>query len=55
MEFTHAVAAELIRERNGICISPSLRFKDMDDPEILETLMLAASAPENAGVAYLHV
>jgi N-ethylmaleimide reductase len=55
VEITQAVAAEVGPERTGVRLSPFIRFKDMDDPEILETIMLAASELEKIGVAYVHL
>lgn len=55
IEITRAVAAEVGPERTGVRLSPFIRFKDMDDPEILDTIMLAASALEEIGVAYIHL
>lgn len=55
LEVTEAVVAEVGAERTGVRLSPFITFKDMADPEILETIMLAAAALDALGVAYIHL
>lgn len=39
-EITKAVIDEVGKERTGVRLSPFITFKDMGDPEILETIMI---------------
>ena len=55
IDISKAVAAEVGAERTGVRLSPFISFKDMDDPEILETTMLAATALNQIGVIYIHL
>lgn len=43
IEITRAVIDTVGKEKTGFRLSPFISFKDMDDPEILETIMLAAT------------
>ncbi|KYP13492.1 MAG: hypothetical protein A1D16_12760 [Flavihumibacter sp. CACIAM 22H1] len=43
------------KEKIGVRLSPFIKFKDMDDPEILDTIMLAAAALNQLGIAYIHL
>jgi len=54
-EITQAVVNEIGAERTGVRLSPFIRFKDMDDPEILETIMIAAKQLEEIGATYIHL
>ena len=54
-EISQAVANEIGTEKTGVRLSPFISFKDMDDPEILETIMLATKKLEEIGVTYLHL
>lgn len=54
-EITQAVAAEIGVEKTGVRLSPFISFKDMSDPEILETIMLASQKLEEIGVTYIHL
>lgn len=54
-QITHAVVQAIGPERTGIRLSPFIRFKDMDDPEILETIMVAAKELEKLHAAYIHL
>lgn len=54
-EITRAVVDEIGPERTGVRLSPFIRFKDMDDPEILDTIMLAATALNEQKISYLHL
>ncbi|WP_321332136.1 alkene reductase [uncultured Bacteroides sp.] len=55
LEVTQAVADAVGHDRTGLRISPFIRFKDMDDPEILDTIMLAAQKLNLMDIAYLHL
>ncbi|MEE9404763.1 MAG: alkene reductase [Algisphaera sp.] len=54
-EVTQAVIDEIGAEKTGIRLSPFIQFKDMDDPEILETIMLATQQLNDLGAAYIHL
>lgn len=55
IEIVRAVTASVGTNRVGVRLSPFIKFKDMDDPEILETIMLAVEALEHIGIAYIHL
>lgn len=55
IEITKAVADAIGKEKTGVRLSPFITFKDMDDPEILETIMLAAKELNKLDVAYIHL
>jgi N-ethylmaleimide reductase len=55
VEVAKAVAEKIGKNKTGVRLSPYIRFKDMDDPEILQTFMLAAEQLEQLGIAYLHL
>lgn len=55
VEITTAVIDAVGKERTGIRLSPFITFKDMDDPEILDTMMVAATKLNDLGIAYLHL
>ncbi|MFS4494919.1 alkene reductase [Maribacter sp. 2308TA10-17] len=55
LEVTEAVANEIGAERTGVRIAPFIKFKDMDDPEILDTIMMAARELNKIGITYLHL
>ncbi len=55
VEVTKAITEEIGADKTGIRLAPFIKFKDMDDPEILETIMLAAKALDKIGVTYLHL
>jgi len=54
-EITQAVATEIGAEKTGVRLSPFISFKDMNDPEILETIMLASKKMEEIGITYIHL
>ncbi|GFD93141.1 alkene reductase [Alteromonas sp. KUL156] len=54
-EITQAVAQEIGHEKTGVRLSPFISFKDMNDPEILDTIMIATQELENIGITYLHL
>lgn len=55
LEVTKAVVQAIGSSRVGVRLSPFIKFKDMDDPEILETIMEAAVALDALDIAYLHL
>ncbi len=55
IEISKAVVAAVGKEKTGIRLSPFISFKDMNDPEILETIMLAAAELNKLQVAYIHL
>lgn len=55
LEVTKAVVDAIGSAKTGIRLSPFIKFKDMDDPEILETIMLATSELDKLKIAYLHL
>lgn len=54
-EIAQAVVARVGRERVGVRLSPFIKFKDMEDPEIFDTIQIAASALNEIGVVYVHL
>jgi len=54
-EITQAVTNEIGAEKTGVRLSPFISFKDMNDPEILDTIMLASQKLEEIGVTYIHL
>ena len=54
-EITKAVIDEVGAEQTGVRLSPFITFKDMGDPEILETIMIAANELSELGAAYIHL
>ena len=54
-EITQAVVTEIGAEKTGVRLSPFISFKDMNDPEILDTIMIAAKELEKVGVTYIHL
>ncbi|MEM9947497.1 MAG: alkene reductase [Cyanobacteria bacterium P01_D01_bin.36] len=54
-EITQAVIDEVGKERTGVRLSPFITFKDMNDPEILETIMIAAKQLNALGATYIHL
>jgi len=55
IEISRAVANTIGKEKTGIRLSPFISFKDMNDPEILETIMIAAEQLNKLEVAYIHL
>ncbi|MBF4516903.1 alkene reductase [Flavobacterium sp. ANB] len=55
IEISKAVANTIGKEKTGIRLSPFISFKDMNDPEILQTIMLAAEEINKLDVAYIHL
>lgn len=52
---TKAVIKEVGAEKVGVRLSPFIKFKDMDDPNILETIMLVSKELNNLDIAYIHL
>ena len=55
IEITTAVSRAIGKEKTGVRLSPFISFKDMNDPEILQTIMLAAKELNLLDVAYIHL
>ncbi|MFH6942839.1 MULTISPECIES: alkene reductase [unclassified Flavobacterium] len=55
LEITAAIVAAIGKEKTGVRLSPFISFKDMNDPEILETIMLAAKELNKLDIAYIHL
>ncbi|PWB27353.1 alkene reductase [Flavobacterium sp. HTF] len=55
IEITAAVAKAVGKEKTGVRLSPFISFKDMNDPEILETIILAARRLNELEIAYIHL
>lgn len=55
LEVAQSVADAIGSQRTGVRLSPFIKFKDMDDPEILETIMLAAEGLNRMDIAYIHL
>ncbi len=55
LEVTQAVVDEIGHDRTGLRISPFVKLKGMDDPEILDAIMLAAQELDTMDIAYLHL
>ncbi|WP_407265495.1 alkene reductase [Tenacibaculum maritimum] len=54
-EITRAVVDEIGSEKTGVRLLPFISFKDMNDPEILDTIMVASQELEKLGVTYIHL
>ena len=54
-ELTAAVADAVGKEKTGVRVAPFIKFKDMDDPEILETMMIIVKKLNDLGILYLHL
>ncbi|PIF45540.1 N-ethylmaleimide reductase [Chryseobacterium sp. 52] len=55
IEITQAVINAIGKEKTGVRLSPFIKFKDMEDPEILDTIMLATEKLSEQDIAYLHL
>lgn len=55
LQVTQAVVDAVGKERVGVRLSPFIKFKDMDDPEIQPTILLAAERLNELGIAYIHL
>jgi N-ethylmaleimide reductase len=54
-EITTAVSKTVGKEKTGVRLSPFISFKDMNDPEILDTIMLAAKELNKLNITYIHL
>lgn len=55
IEITKEVIDEIGEDKTGVRLSPFIKFKDMDDPEILDTFMLAAKELNELDILYIHL
>lgn len=55
LEITQLVAEAVGKEKVGVRFSPFVKFMDTQDPEILETILLAAKQLNALGIAYIHI
>lgn len=55
VELTKAVCDAVGPENMGVRVAPFIKFKDMDDPEILDTMMIAIKQLNELGILYLHL
>lgn len=55
IEVTKEVMDEIGADKTGVRLSPFIKFKDMDDPEILDTFMLAAKKLNELDIMYIHL
>lgn len=55
MEVTSAVADAVGKDKTGIRMAPFIKFKDMGDPEIFDTMAIAAEKLNELGILYLHL
>ncbi len=54
-EITKAVVDVIGKEKTGVRLSPFISFKDMNDPEILDTIMIAAKELNKLDITYIHL
>jgi N-ethylmaleimide reductase len=54
-EVTRAVAAEVGSHRTGVRLAPYVALKDLADPEIVDTFLIAVDAMEDQEIAYIHI
>jgi N-ethylmaleimide reductase len=54
-EVARAVGAEVGATRTGVRLAPYITFKDMADPEIVDTVLAAAEMLADQEVAYIHL
>lgn len=55
LEITQSVADAIGKEKVGVRLSPFISFKDMNDPEILDTIMFASRKLNELGISYIHL
>jgi N-ethylmaleimide reductase len=55
IEITVAVGNAIGKGKTGVRLSPFISFKDMNDPEILETIMMASKELNKLDIAYIHL
>jgi N-ethylmaleimide reductase len=54
-EVARAVAAEAGPTRTGVRLAPYITFKDMADPEIVDTILATAEMLADQEIAYIHL
>lgn len=54
-EITKVVSDEIGKDKTGVRLAPFIRFKDMNDPEIFDTIMIAAKELDKIGITYIHL
>ncbi|WP_034294347.1 alkene reductase [Herbaspirillum sp. RV1423] len=54
-EVVTAVTAEIGADRVGVRLAPYITFKDMADPQIVDTILYAAAELDKLKVAYIHL
>jgi N-ethylmaleimide reductase len=54
-EVSRAVAREVGAGRTGVRLAPYITFKDMADPEIIDTILAAAEVLADQEVSYIHL
>jgi N-ethylmaleimide reductase len=55
IEITKKVMDEIGADKIGVRLSPFIKFKDMNDPEILDTFMLVCKELNELDIAYIHL
>lgn len=54
-EVSRAVAAEVGPGRTGVRLAPYITYKDMADPEIVDTILAAAEVLADQEIGYIHL
>lgn len=54
-QVSRAVAGEVGANRTGVRLAPYITFKDMADPEIVDTTLAAAEVLADQEIAYIHL
>jgi len=55
LELSRAVSEEIGPERVGVRLAPYITFKDMADPDIIPTILMAAAELAKLGIAHIHL
>lgn len=55
LEITQNIVFKIGKEKVGVRLSPFIKYKDMEDPNILETILLAADYLNKLDIAYIHL
>lgn len=55
IDVAKSIVDKIGKEKVGVRLSPFIKYKDMDDPEILDTIMIAAKELDKLGIAYIHL
>lgn len=55
VDVARAIAEAIGPEKTGVRLSPFISFKDMSDPEILDTIMLAAHELNKLSISFIHL